>query len=186
MNREELVSELEKALTKAKVEKLATVAAKSPESVRSLISLSLYELETVAFRASWILEQIFFCYPESFFPNCSHFLNYYPQQRNSSCQRHYTKIMMTLTKDRAPVIFTHHQVDVIVEASFRWLIDEQTPVAVRVNCMDVLYNLRDCEDWIGEELRAQIVYQLKDGSAAMQSRGRKILERLKKKKQRTL
>jgi hypothetical protein len=40
--------------------------------------------------------------------------------------------------------------------------------------MDVLYNLKEIDGWIAGELRAQIEFQLKDGSAALQSRGKKV------------
>ena len=61
---------------------------------------------------------------------------------------------------------------------FEWLINLATPVAVRVNCLDILLNLRNEFPWIKEELQAQIEFYLRDGSPAMQSRGRKILRQV--------
>jgi len=66
----------------------------------------------------------------------------------------------------------------IIGTTFEWMVYPQTPVAVKVNCMDVLYNLKEIDGWIADELRAQIEFQLKDGSAALQSRGRKVLKKL--------
>ena len=61
---------------------------------------------------------------------------------------------------------------------FEWLINPHTPVAVRVNCMDVLYYMSPQFPWIKEELLAQIEFYLKDGSAALQSRGKGLLKKL--------
>jgi len=68
----------------------------------------------------------------------------------------------------------------LVETIFGWLIDPETPVAVQVNCMDILFNMRNEFDWLGEELRNQIRFLMRDGSAAMQSRGRKLLDRFER------
>jgi hypothetical protein len=33
-------------------------------------------------------------------------------------------------------------IEAIIETTFEWMINPQTPVAVKVNCIDVLYNLK--------------------------------------------
>jgi hypothetical protein len=68
----------------------------------------------------------------------------------------------------------------IVEATFEWLINDRTPVAVRVNCLDILYNLSNSYTWITEELKDQTRFLLKNESAAMQSRGKRVLKKIKK------
>ena len=69
----------------------------------------------------------------------------------------------------------------VVEASFEWLIDPLSAVAVQANCMDVLYNLRSRYDWIPDELREQIGFLMKSGGPAIQARGKKVLSLLKQK-----
>ncbi len=60
--------------------------------------------------------------------------------------------------------------------------DPGTPVAVQVNCMDVLYNLRGHEDWIADELKQQTEFLLRNASPALLSRGKRILLKLKQKR----
>lgn len=66
-----------------------------------------------------------------------------------------------------------------MEVVFGWLIDPDTPVAVQVNCLDILLNLCSHADWIAEELGTQTRHLLRRGSAAMQSRGKRVLAKLK-------
>lgn len=81
------------------------------------------------------------------------------------------------TTEIKPLINTHQEQ--IIETTFDWLIDPQTPVAVKVNCMDILLNFGKEQRWIPDELRSQVQFLLKDGSAAVQSRGKRILMKLK-------
>jgi hypothetical protein len=67
----------------------------------------------------------------------------------------------------------------LVEITFDWLIDPETPVAVKVNCMDILFPFAKEQSWIKDELRSQVQFLLNDGSAALQSRGKRILKKLK-------
>ncbi len=157
------------------------LASKNAGSAHELIKLSLHPDYEIAFRAAWILEQIAFSQDAEFHTLASDFSRVYVKLKNESCQRHYTKIMMHLS---LPENIGHQLVGIdlepIVETTFEWLIDPDTPVAVRVNCMDILYNLRKRYDWISDELGAQIQFQMRDGSAALQSRGKKVLHRLSK------
>jgi hypothetical protein len=88
--------------------------------------------------------------------------------------------MIYLTKHNSLSIFQFKTRDFnfepIIDTTFEWLINPKTPIAVKVNCIEILVNLRSKSDWIEEELRAQIEFLLKDGGPAVQSRARKMLE----------
>ncbi len=140
--------------------------------------------DSIAFRAAWVLEYIAAHYPERFIPVFADFLSMLPSQRNRSCQRHFTKILMIITDPKAPENYRDAYLcadrERLAETVFGWLIDPHTPVAVQVNCLDVLYNLISEFDWIKDELKQQTEFLLRDGSAAMQSRGKRILVKLNK------
>ena len=139
---------------------------------------------SVAFRAAWALEYIATHYPERFVPVFMDFLFRLPSQGNPSCQRHFTKILMLITHAKAPEryrdLYLRADRERLVETIFGWLIEPQTPVAVQVNCLDILFNMTPEFPWIKDELKQQTEFFLRDGSAAMQSRGKKILAKLKK------
>lgn len=179
MDRDQLLKKLSQALTKKGTVQLAMDKACKPDD---LIGLSLYPQAEIAFRASWILEQLVYFRWDDLVPSLPDLISVYLRQGNRSCQRHFTKIMMYLTHPESSP-FMKSLIDSnqgqIIERTFEWLIDPETPVAVKVNCMDILLNLRSGSEWIPDELRSQIQYLLKDGSAAIQSRGKRVLKKLK-------
>ncbi len=179
MTKEELLKELKQTLTKTKVEKLAGLAVKAKDSIEQILGLTFRPEQELAFRAAWILEHIFLANPTGFFEHLTGFVSAYNKQKNLSCQRHYTKIMMEITSGKVLPGSEKADFETVVETTFAWLIDDRAPVAVQVNCLDILYNLSSRFDWIKDELKAQTEFFLRDGSAAMQSRGKKILKKLK-------
>jgi len=179
MDKDKLFKRLSKSLSKADAVKIALDKSCMPGD---LISLSLYPHNEIAFRASWVLEQFLYCRWEDLISLIPEFITGYLIQKNPSCQRHFTKIMMYLTeagsqKEIKPLLNEYQEQ--IIEITFDWLIDPQTPVAVQVNCMDILLHFGKEQAWINEELRSQVQFMLKDGSAAVQSRGKLILKKLK-------
>ena len=171
-----LLKEISRPISKKEATKLAE---QSVNLVNELIMLCLNSNYEVAFRAAWILELFAGTSPEHFDEHLNDFFATYVILRNQSGQRHFTKILMRITNmhsklDCIPIT----DLEAIVATTFEWMIDLQTPVAVRVNCMDILYNLKSKDDWIEDELRAQIDFQLRSGSAALQSRGKKLLHKL--------
>ncbi|HEY1024872.1 MAG TPA: hypothetical protein VGE26_06885 [Sphingobacteriaceae bacterium] len=175
MPEEELLKLLEGTMNKTRVQELAEVAV-LVDSVSDLLELTFYTKREIAFRAAWVLEHLASLETDRFTEHVPDFLERYLKQGNQSCRRHYTKILMLLLKRRNSVALNNTGV---IDATFEWLIDPQTPVAVKVNCLDILFMLQNQYDWIADELTAQIEFFLKDGSPAMQTRGKKILRQFK-------
>jgi len=171
---------------RAKTEVLA-LAASGEEAgvcVDWLHELCYEKDKTPAFRAAWVLEHIAASHPERFVPVVSNFINRLPEQHNPSCQRHFTKILMEITHPKAAKPYRQAYAEIdrerVVETVFGWLIDPCTPVAVQVNCMDILYHMRNEYDWVTAELRQQTEFlMMRHGSAAMLSRGKKIIGKLR-------
>jgi len=185
--RQKVFEHLATIVTKIKVPELIALGEDNSMSTGALLDISYGDKnDTVAFRAAWILEYIATHHPDRFMPVFDAFMSRLPVQRNLSCQRHFTKILMAITHPRAPQPYrkAYRAMDrlPLVETIFSWLIDPRTPVAVQVNCLDILYNMSDEFGWIREELKQQTEFLLRDGSAAMQSRGKKILKKLSRSK----
>lgn len=180
MNKEKLLEAILATLVKTKVEKLAALGGAQAYSLKDLLDLTFYPRRPIAFRAAWVLEYVQVNFPERFLAVRDEFLQRYPAQKNPGCRRHYAKIVMHLsTPDWAQKgVSRAYDWQSVIEATFDWLADPKTPVAVKVYCMDILFNLRGEADWIGDELRAQTEFLLRDGSAAIQSRGHAILKKL--------
>jgi hypothetical protein len=66
----------------------------------------------------------------------------------------------------------------VVEQLFDWMIDPKVLIAVKVFASEALFNVRSRYPWITEELINQIRFLMQDGTAAIQSRGKKLLAKL--------
>jgi len=136
----------------------------------------------LAFRAAWVLEYIVIHHPDRFIPVAETFMARLPDQKNPSCQRQFTNILIRLTNPRAnkpyrDVVQLANR-EQLAETVFNWFIDPHTAVAIQANCMDILLNMSDEFEWIKDELKLQIEFLLRNGSAAIQSRGKKVLAAL--------
>ena len=186
MTREALLEALSSTLSKPNVLQLAAYAGEAKLPVSDLLGISFRkDAPTIAFRASWVLEHAALSYPDCFLPYFPEFVQRLQEQQNPSCQRCFTKILMHFSSPKAPVACREALASIadqesIVEVIFDWLIKPQTPVAVRVNCLDILLNFSHTFPWIKEELQAQTEFYLQDGSPAMLARGKKILRQVSK------
>lgn len=181
MTREELLAVFKKPIGKKDVQSLASQISGHSHLTKNLMELSFHQEQEVAFRSAWVLEHCMALNPGTMIENLNYFLTVYPRQTNLSCKRHFTKMMMFLSKGLNYNYIKHSDLNQVIETTFEWLINPATPVAVQVNCLDILFNLRSHEEWIEGELLAQINFLLKDGTAAMQSRGKRLLKRLNQK-----
>lgn len=83
---------------------------------------------------------------------------------------------------RNPVIYvlSDDEKEIVIETCFNWMISPIKPVAVVANGIEILYHLVDEQDWIKEELLAQITVLENRSSPALIARGRKIKQKLRK------
>jgi hypothetical protein len=180
---DELIKEIGTTLTKTKVLKLSAILKKQQFSVKDLIDITFHPDKNIAFRAAWILENLFLQKPENYVENLDYLISRVKDVENPSCKRHYAKILMHLTASKAQVSIkeklTGIDLEPMVEQLFDWLINPKVLIAVKIFAAEALFNVRDRYPWIGEELANQIRFLMRDGTAAIQSRGKKILFRLK-------
>ena len=99
MTREDLLKEISQTLYKARADKLARLLA-DQAGIKQLQELTFYAKKEIAFRAAWILENVYFKNPDHFVPYLEDFIAAYYLQKNLSCQRHFTKIMMDITSPK--------------------------------------------------------------------------------------
>ena len=68
--------------------------------------------------------------------------------------------------------------ELMISTCFDWLIKDEK-VAVKAFAMQCLYNLKETQAWIEDELKAELNSQFQNASPAFQSRARHILKKLK-------
>jgi len=179
---DELIKEISTTMVKTKVVKLSAIIQKQQFSIHDLIDITFHPDKNIAFRAAWILENLFLQKPESYIENLEYLISRIKDVDNPSCKRHYAKILMHITAPKAPAIIKQKlsgiDLEPVVEQLFDWLIDPKILIAVKVFAAEALFNVRNRYPWIAEELANQIRFLMRDGTAAIQSRGRKLLARL--------
>jgi len=162
-----------------KVLELTRILKEQHFALRDLIDLTFYPDKNIAFRAAWILENISLQYPAKYEPDLKYLISRVKNVNYESCKRHYAKIIMHITSKKASGTIQHklQQLDLepIVEQCFDWMIDPIVKIAVKVFASEALFNLRHRYPWIAEELTNQLQFLMRTGTAAIQSRGRKLL-----------
>lgn len=183
MNQSQLLESIHQTLGKLKVIELSRILKQEQFNLRDLIDITHYKDEAPAFRAAWILENLYLEQPELYVLHLQDILDAMSNIKWPGVERHYAKIVMHATSPRAPKIITEQlarlNLEPTIEILFDWLIDPKVKVAVKAFAAEALYNLRHQHDWINEELHNQLTFLMKDGSAAIQTRGKKLLKGLK-------
>ena len=181
--KDQLIAAIKTTLSKSKVELLAQIAVKQTNSIKDIIDLTFHPEEKIAFRAAWILENIYVNNPRSFLPYLTHFFANFSRQDNLSARRHFGKILALLTKKNAlpeiRQVINHYQTDELVETAFAWLIDENVPVAIKSHCLNILANLSIKHPWIEEELLQTMDYLVDKESIAFFAKVKQIRKQLK-------
>ena len=179
---DELIKEISVTMVKSRVVKLSAILQKQQFSLRDLIDITFHQDRNIGFRAAWILENLFLQKPTSYLHDISYLLSRIKDVTNPSCKRHYAKIVMHATSPKSPVTIQQELIKIdlepVVEQLFDWMIDPKVLIAVKVFAAQGLFNLRNRYGWLTEELANQIRFLMRDGSAAIQSRGRKLLSQL--------
>lgn len=183
LTNDQLIKELSVDPTKGFIERLSVTLKEQHFDIDQLIDLTFHPDTQVGFRAAWLLDTAIMAAPEQYINNLEYFVKRMSQVTNASCKRHYTRIMMHLTAPDAPKAVKEKLADldleIVVEQCFDWIIDPKVKVAVKVFAADTLFNLCGRYDWIKEELAGQVQFMMRDGGAAIQSRGKKLLAAIK-------
>ncbi|HLS94413.1 MAG TPA: hypothetical protein VK017_02565 [Sphingobacterium sp.] len=149
-------------------------------TLAALLGYAFHTDRQVAFRAAWMLEHVLLNAPEQIPSVFGDLTTRLGEQKNWSAIRSFTKIGMASTDRRNTIPYTQAQEAVWIEQCFQWLIDPSCPVAVVVNCLDILSNLSSRHDWVRDELAAQIHFLLNTTpTPALTSRAQRVLKRIR-------
>lgn len=162
--------------------KLAVILKERNFALRDLIDTTFNADKTIAFRAAWLLENVFLADPDFYLTDLDYLLTRFKDVTYPSCQRHYAKVLMHITSPKAlPQIKDKIQtanMEPVIEQCFDWMIEPEILIAVKAHAAEALFNLRHRYPWIAEELANQLQFLMKNGTAAIQTRGKRLLAKL--------
>ena len=185
LTEQQFVKQISATIGKSRVIELTKIIKEQEFPLHNLVDITFHPDRNVAFRASWILENVLLDDLDNYIPHINYLTKRFIDVNYPSCQRHYGNIIMRITSAKAPksikAVIKKIDFDPVIEHLFEWLIDEKVKIAVKSCAAEALFNLRLQYPWIREELTEQLQYLMRDGTAAIQSRGRKLLKELNKK-----
>lgn len=173
-----LYNALRSPLPKKKVDELARLAAGS--DVGRILELCFDREHAVAFRASWILENIFCNRPDAFAGVADQFISRFHEQNNGSGRRHFTKILAGLSKMPGYLIRLSNHEQQLAETVFTWLIDPEVAVAVKAHCLQILANFSVRQTWIRDELKQTMDFLAETESVAFFTKAKHVRRQLDK------
>lgn len=182
LTQKELIKHISATIGKARVLSLTALMREHQFPLNELIDVTFHPDKNIAFRASWLLENVIIANAEGQVNQLEYLVQRFADVRYPSSQRHYANTMIRLTGNRSsPLIkekFAALDLEPVIEKLFDWLIDPDVLIAVKASSAEALLNLSDRYDWIAEELVNQMNFLMRDGTAAIQARGKKILHKL--------
>ena len=180
----QFIHQISGTIGKTKVLTLSRILKEQQFALRDLVDITFHPDKNIAFRAAWILENLFLEDPARYEPDLEYLLSRIKEVKHESCKRHYAKIIVHITNPKTlPFIKNKIQqtdLEPTVEQCFDWMIDPKVKIAVKVFASEALFNLRFRYPWIKEELAEQIQFLMRNGTPAIQSRGRKLLAALER------
>ncbi|MGV8878863.1 MAG: hypothetical protein ACOH2A_07520 [Sphingobacteriaceae bacterium] len=181
MLKEDLISQISDTIGKKRMLEISSTLRDQGFDINVLIDISFHANQQIGFRASWILEHLILETPDLLLPYLNYLLQKFPEVSNSSCRRHYCKILMHLTSPKVKGSLSDEigliNLEIVAETCFDWLINPEKAIAVKAFCCEILYNLKDRYPWIKEELSEQIHFLMKNGSPGIMAKGRKLLKK---------
>ncbi|MDA3867153.1 MAG: hypothetical protein PF489_10475 [Salinivirgaceae bacterium] len=152
---------------------VVTLGLNDRRCTEQLWQWALYEEDPLKWRAAWVFEEV--CLKDSDITKIyiDQIAEIYPKLNHTGLRRMFGHILAEKT---IPVASEPE----ILNAAFLWLQDRNQPAAVRVHCMQIIFNLSEKYLEIKQELKATLEHEYATGSPGFQNRSGKILALLKK------
>lgn len=135
--------------------------------------------DNLSLHACWLLEKYIKAFPEHAPLILPKVVKQLDHIQIAGSQRILGNILIETLSKQNGYILSGEEEEAVIETTFNWLIAPGKAVAVVANCFEVLSYLSDKHPWVRDELIAQINFFTKEGSAAVQARGKRMLKKLK-------
>nr|WP_321410475.1 hypothetical protein [uncultured Carboxylicivirga sp.] len=154
-----------------KMKLLAQDWSESVEIVGVLWQMNRLDDKKIAWRSAYLLDLIHDVNPSIIKPYLMDISSLVITEKNQSIKRHYLRILCQY--DLSKIADGH-----LVDACFKWLAIEDTPIAVKAHCMTILYNLSGSYPDLISELKLALESILPYGSKGEINRAKNILMKI--------
>ncbi len=153
----------------------AKAVVENPEQFETLIDLSFTRKSPISWRAARVADLCTELQPDIVLPYLSVLTERFPEMKCDSLRRSYSRLLIKFT-DNIP---EEHLVKIIDKCS-EWIMSQDVAVAVKANCMQILYNISEKIPELKNELILIIEDQMPIGTAGLKSKGKTLLKLLYK------
>ncbi len=138
-----------------------------------LIKIALYSNEKKSWRAAYIVDLIHDINPDMLFPYLNEMILQLHKEKNDGKKRHFLKLISLNKPEKKHDSFLfNYCMDVFTSS--------KEPIAVRVNAMQILYNISENVPELKPEILATIEHEMEyHSTAGILSRGRKLAKKLR-------
>lgn len=162
-------------LSRKHAESIAEMAGKNQSIFDELWELALSDDHPINWRAAWAMDAVWQKTPKLIIPFIPKMWSLLPSLKVDGVKRQFVKIIAEW-----PLPDNEEQLGILLGTCFDWLVATDEAIAVKVHCMQILYNISIRIPEIVPELKTTIEVAMLEGSPAIVSRGRHVLQRLQK------
>ena len=170
-----LETELRKVINsgqgRAHTDRLVNILETHPEWHNTLINIYLANEEPASRKIAWAIDLYTIENPEIITPYLERAANLLPLFIHDGLRRHTLHIL-----SRSPLPL--NCLGNLMNTCFDWLISADHPAAVKVYCMEILYQISLSEPGLRKELADCIELRLNEETPGFRNRGLKILKKL--------
>jgi len=167
--REELLADR----SKANIVRIAQYIGDDAKRFSTLVDLFLNDKWRINQRAIWVMVYCAEAHPKLIYPHLKALLeNLQKPDAHNAARRNTTKILSVID---IPKKYQGQALDIC----FKFLLDMQEQIAVKIFSMQVVYNISINEPDLLQELAVVIEDQLPYGSAGFKARGKRILNEIR-------
>jgi len=145
--------------------------AQSPRDIAILFKLNQHPKHLIAWRSAYLLDLAHDVNQNILDNYLEEIMEMIPQLTNASIKRHYLRILSQ--HDLSELADGH-----LLDCCIKWLQNEETPIAVKGHCMQILHDLTIPYPELIPELKAVLENLIPYGSKGEVNRAKKILSLL--------
>ena len=164
----DLAEQLMAEMSRQNIDYIARYVGNDGSRFDGLMTLVLQGKPPMPLRAAWAISVITDTYPKLLMPYVGQIVGRLETFEHTGVHRLFLRYFQNIP---IPEEVEGHLYDIC----YRWLLSREAPVAVKANCMQILYNIAQKEPELMRELLLILEELIDDESAAVRSRSRQLL-----------
>lgn len=161
-------------LSKKHAAEIAGMAGKDESVLKALWDFALSDEEPVNWRAAWVIKGIHENNKKLVEPLIGEMIRSLPHLEKEGVKREFLRMIMEYALPEDDDLL-----GVLLDSCFKWLANQAEPIAIKVHCMTILFEISKVIPEIKEELITTIAVAMQEGSAGIINRGSKTIRALR-------